>query len=350
MVKRANGPGVVSERTSRRRSELRVGIAGAGYIAQAHAAAYAATPGVRLVAVTDPVAPKASRLADRVGARTVPSVAELLDTGVDAISVCTPTPTHCAIVTEALAVGLHVLCEKPVALTMADADLIVAASETSVGKLMVGHVSRFEPDHRRAQQVVAAGRLGELHLSSQSITGTAPSWSEGAWLADVGQSGGPIVDLAIHSFDYLAWLHQSDPVRVTAMAADTAAGPASYALVTLRFANGAIGTVETSWAHPRAHGLRVATELAGSGGRLDWTYDGVTVGSMIAADGTTTTFEPLGDRGFRAEIAAFVDAIRRDTPSPVSATEGRAALRTALGALESVRLGRPVDLAVGSAR
>lgn len=329
-------------------SELRVGIAGAGYVAQAHAAAYAATPGVRVVAVADPVTDKASQLAARLGASSVPAVSDLIKVGVEAISVCTPTPSHCEIVMEALAAGLHVLCEKPIALTLDDADRMVTTSRTSSTKLMVGHVSRFEPDHRRAQQLVAAGRLGVLHMSSQSITGAAPTWSEGAWLADVSRSGGPIVDLAIHSFDYLAWLHQSVPVRVTAIAADTAVGPSTYALVTLRFASGAIGTVETSWAHPTGHGLQVITELAGSGGRLDWTYDGVIVGTMIDAKGTTTRFDPLGGRGFQAEIAAFVDAIRRDTDPPVTANDGRAALRTALAALESVRFGRPVDLTTAS--
>ena len=325
-------------------SELRVGIVGAGYIARAHASAYAATPGVRVVAVADPVAAKRDSLAGRLGARGVASLGEVLEEGVDAISVCTPTPTHRALATEALASGAHVLCEKPIALTLDDADAIIEAAAAAAGLLMIGHVSRFEPEHRRAQQLVAAGHLGELHLSSQSITAAAPTWSEGSWLFDVEQSGGPIVDLAIHSFDYLTWLHQSLPVRVTALAADSAVGPASYALVTLRFADGSVATVETSWAHPVAHGFHLVTEIAGSGGRLSWTYDDVCLGTMVASDGTTTRFDPLGDRGFRSEIAAFTAAIRDGDPPPVTAQEGRVALRTALAAHESVRTGRPVEI------
>lgn len=325
-------------------SELRVGIIGAGYIAQAHAAAYAATPGVRVVAVADPVFAKGDALATRLGGRGVTTLGEVLAAGVDAISVCTPTPTHCELVIEALAAGVHVLCEKPIALTIDDADRMIDASASADGMLMIGHVSRFEPEHARAQQLVAARRLGDLHLSSQSITGAAPTWSEGAWLADLGRSGGPIVDLAIHSFDYLAWLHQSEPVRVTALAADTDAGPESYALITLRFASGAVATVETSWAHPVAHGFHLVTEISGSAGRLSWTYDDVCPGTMVSSDGGTTRFDPLGNRGFRSEIASFVSAIGNGEPPPVTAEQGRAALRTALAARESVRRGRPVDI------
>ena len=132
---------------------------------------------------------------------------------------------------------------------------------------------------------------------------------------DVDQSGGPIVDLAIHSFDYLTWLHQSEPVRVTALAADSALGPATYALVTLRFADGSVATVETSWAHPVAHGFHLVTEIAGSGGRLSWTYDDVCLGGRWSRPtAPTTRFDPLGDRGFRSEIAVFTAAIETATP------------------------------------
>lgn len=325
-------------------SDLRVGIVGAGYIAGAHAGGYAALPGVEIVAIADPVEAKATALAARVGARPVTSLAELLPLDVDAVSVCTPTPTHSSLVLEALAAGCHVLCEKPIALTLAEADRIVAAADAASTQVMIGHVSRFEPDHRRAQELVAAGRLGQLHMSSQSITSSAPGWSERGWLTDPQLSGGPIVDLAVHSFDYLAWLHRSEPVRVSAFASDTAAGPSTYAVVTLRFADGAIGTVETSWAHPPAHGLQVVTEVAGSAGRLEWTYSGVSLGSLVTSDGAVTHLDPLGSRGFRAEIAAFVAAIRDNTAVPVPPAAGRAALRTALAALESVRLGCPIDL------
>jgi myo-inositol 2-dehydrogenase/D-chiro-inositol 1-dehydrogenase len=238
-----------------------------------------------------------------------------------------------------------VLCEKPGGATLADAERMVAAARTAPGILMVGHVSRFEPDHRRAQQVVAAGRLGTLRMLSQSIAGPLPTWSEGGWLGDVAQSGGPVVDLAIHSFDYLAWVNGSRPVRVHAVgSAPDPAGVAPYALVTVRYENGALGQVETSWAHPASHGFKVTTELIGSDGRLSWDYDGLVGGVLHTDDGATERFDPLGNRGFRAEIAALVDAIRTGRTAARERGEGLEALRTSLAALESLQTGRTVDL------
>lgn len=328
-------------------NDLRVGVAGAGFIARSHAAAYAATPGVKIVGIGDPVRSKAERLANDVGAAAMSSLDELLASRIDAVSICTPTPTHCEMVLAALDAGVSVLCEKPIAYRLADADRMIDAAATAKGILMIGHVSRFEPEHAGAAQIVAAGSVGELHLSSQTITAAAPGWSEGGWLHDHAQSGGPILDLAIHSFDYLAWIHGSDPVRVTALAADTEAGPSTYALVTLRMGNGSVATVEASWAHPVAHGFHLSTEIAGSAGRLGWTYDGVMLGSMITGDGTTTQFDPLGDRGFRSEIGAFVKAVREGSEPPVTAREARSALATAVAAIESVRIGRPVTIGEG---
>ncbi len=95
-----------------------------------------------------------------------------------------------------------------------------------------------------------------------------PAWSEGGWLADPALSGGPLLDLAVHSFDYLRWVIGSPAVRVHCVAADSRGGPATYAFTTVRYANGAIARVEWSWAHPASRGFSLAVELVGTAGRL----------------------------------------------------------------------------------
>lgn len=317
---------------------------GAGLIAGVHARAYAATPGTRIVAVADPVAAKAERLASTADATAVPDLAGLLDLDLDAVSICTPPPTHADLTVRSLQAGLDVLCEKPVARTLADARRMEAAAAAAPGLLMVGHVSRFEPDHRQARTVIGAGQLGQVRMMSHSMTTSMPGWSEGGWLADPASSGGPLLDLGVHSFDYLAWLAGSPAIRVHAVGRDTALGPATYALATVRYANGALGLVEASWAHPAHRGFRLAAELTGSDGRLSWDYDRIRGGTLHAAAGGTEYLEPLGERGFAAEIGAFVAAVRAGAPSPVPAGEGLAALRTALAAAESLRTGTVVDL------
>lgn len=323
---------------------LRVGVIGAGLIAGVHVDAYERTPGIRVVAVADPVTVKAERLAVRAGAEVVRDLDELIATGVDVLSVCTPPPTHAALVVPALDAGLHVLCEKPIARTLDDARRIVAAALGARGLLMIGQVSRFEPDHRKAKEVVDAGQIGRVQMISHSMTTSVPGWSEDGWLEDVEVSGGPLVDLGVHSFDYLSWVTDSVPARVHTVGADTPAGPATYALATVRFDSGAMGLVETSWAHPASHGFKLRTEITGTQGRLSWDYDSINGGSMYLADGPTSWFDPLGQRGFVAEIGAFIAAIRNGGSSPVPAEAGLGALRTALGALESLRTGDTINL------
>lgn len=176
------------------------------------------------------------------------------------------------------------------------------------------------------------------------MTSSMPGWSEVGWLADTALSGGPLVDLAVHSFDFLGWVSGATPVRVNAVAADTAAGPSTYALVTVRYDSGAIAVVETSWAHPVSHGFKLSTELVGTDGRLSWSYDDVAGGVVNLASGASVALEPLSDRGFRAEVRAFVAAVRAGGPSPVPAEQALVALRTALAAHESIRTQQTVDL------
>ena len=325
-------------------AELTVGLLGAGMIAGVHAHAYRGSPGVRLVAVADPAPGKAERLAVRHGARVASGLDELLSLGVDVVDVCTPPTAHADATVAALKAGRHVICEKPVTRTLEEARRVVAAAEAAPGLLMVGHVSRFEPDHRRAKELADSGEIGQVRLLTHSTTTSLPGWSEDGWLADPAISGGPLLDQAVHSFDFARWVIGSPAVRVHCMAADSSAGPATYALATVRYANGAIAHIECSWAHPVSRGFKLAVEVVGTTGRLSWSYDHLMGGVLHPREGDPEWFDVLGDRGFALELRAFFDAIRAGGPSPVPVREATESLRTALAALESARTGRTVDL------
>jgi len=323
---------------------LRVGMVGAGLIAGCHVRAYTEAEDVEVVAVADPRVATAEQLASTLGARACRDLDDVLELGPDVISVCTPPRTHADLTVRSIEAGRHVLCEKPVALTLADALRIQHAAETSDRVVMIGHVSRFEPDHRAAQELVAAGHVGEVAMMVHSMTTSLPGWSEGGWLARPEESGGPLLDLSAHSFDYLAWVIGSPAVRVHAVAADSPVGPATYGVATVRYANGAMGQVEASWAHPAARGFKAVVEITGSAGRISWSYDSINGGAIYLADGGVTWLDPLGERGYAREIAAFLRAVRNGGASPVPVADGVAATRTALAALHSVRTGEPVDL------
>lgn len=324
--------------------EVTVGLLGAGLIAGVHADAYRACPGVRLVAVADLLPAKAERLADRHAAHVVADVQGLLELGVDVIDICTPPRQHVDPALLALAAGRHVICEKPLARTMDGGRRVRAASERARGLLMVGHITRFEPDHRAARDLVESGAIGEVRQVVHSTASSLPGWSEGGWLADPAESGGPLLDQAVHSFDFARWIVGSPAVRVNCMAADTDGGPLTYALTTVRYDNGAIAHVESSWAHPAARGFKLSAEVVGTEGRLSWKNDHLMGGVLHRADGTTEWWDVLGVRGMTAELQAFFAAVRGGGPSPVPATDALESMRTALAAVESARTGRTIDL------
>jgi myo-inositol 2-dehydrogenase/D-chiro-inositol 1-dehydrogenase len=319
-------------------------VIGAGLIAGCHVRAYTQAPDVDVVAVADPRLAKAEQLADTVDARACTDLEQVLGLGVDVVSVCTPPRSHADLTVRALEAGTHVLCEKPVALTLAEAQRLERAADAAEQVVMIGHVSRFEPDHRAAQELVQAGHVGEVAMMVHSMTTSLPGWSEGGWLARPEESGGPLLDLSAHSFDYLAWVIGSPAVRVHAVAADSPAGPSTYGVATVRYANGALGQVEASWAHPTARGFKAVVEITGATGRVGWSYDSINGGAIYLADGSVSWLDPLGERGYAREVAAFVEAVRTGGPSPVPVADGVAATRTALAALHSVRTGEPVDL------
>lgn len=321
---------------------MRVGICGAGFVAQAHAHSYAAQPDVQIAVVVDPRIEHAERLATRYGAAVSANFDALLVPGIDAISICTPTPTHSDLSIAAMRAGKHVLCEKPIARTVPEAEAMLLVAEETGVIFTVGHVARFEDDHRRAQEIVARGDLGRLRMASQSITGPFPDWSAHGWFADAAQSGGPVLDLAIHSFDYLLWLFQDRVVRVSAVGVREKIAVHGYALVTVRFENGGIGLVEVSWLHPKGQGLLVRNELFGTQGRLCWDYDGIAVMQVVKDDGRQN--QTMVPGGWNVQTAGFLRSISEGSAPLVSGREALDALRVALAALESLETGRAVSL------
>ena len=184
--------------------------------------------------------------------------------------------------------------------------------------VMIGHVSRFEPDHRAAKELVEAGQIGDVVMAAHSMTTSLPGWSEGGWLARPEESGGPLLDLAVAQLR-LPGLGDRQPRRAgPRRRRRQPRRPSTYGLATVRYANGAMGQVEASWAHP------VAPRLQDGGrdrrhrtGRISWDYDSINGGAIYLADGGVTWLDPLGERGYASEIAAFADAVRAGGPSPV---------------------------------
>ncbi len=322
----------------------KAGIIGAGYIGEFHARGYSSLPDVKLEIVVDHNIVNAQRLAQTYHAGVGTDLEALIASDVDLVSICTPTPTHMHIANSLMRAGKHVLCEKPIARTLEQAQSMLETADRSGVKFMVAHVSRYEVDHLKAKEILERGEIGDLRMAFHSITSAYPGWSAQDWFGDEEMSGGPIVDLAIHSVDYMLWLFKSPVRRVYALGSQKETARNDYVLANLQFANGGLGLVETSWAHPPSSPLSCRVELCGTSGRIAWDYDQIDGMQTFIEGQGRRSYILEGENSFAAEIAAFIQCIENDLPSPVPGSEARDALQVCLAALESLESGRCVEV------
>jgi predicted dehydrogenase len=311
-----------------------------------------AVPRARLAGIADVNVDAARRLAAEVGDPPVfASLEEMLASGsVGAILVATSSSGHAAAITAAAAAGRDVLCEKPVALSLADTASAIAAADAAGIRLQVGFMRRWDPDYRRAHERLASGALGRpILFKSLQFDAEPPP----AAFADPAVSGGIMVDMGIHEFDLARWLMADEVVEVHAFGSSAAApelatvGDVDSAVVNLRFAGGTTGTVEL--ARTTTYGEDVRTEVLATGGSV-WvghlpishgSWSGGAAGSSVAAD-AADPLVPRFEAAYAAQTRAFVDAILADRPVEVTGADGAAAYAIALAADRSMREGRPV--------
>jgi predicted dehydrogenase len=322
---------------------LRVGIVGAGFIAKEHAKGYSKFPSDRakLVAVADVNLDRAKELAESYHAKAVASIDELLDLDVDVISVCVPTPFHSSISIKAMKKGKHVLCEKPMARTVKEAEEMISVSKEMNVKLMIGQVSRYEADHLAARDVLLRGEIGKLYMATETITSAFPSWDTG-WFSNYDMSGGPLLDLGIHSIDFLMWMFNEPVKRVYALGSRYQGDMPTYTLMTMRFTGGGIGMVEASWGHPPSHPFQYFAEFVGEEGRMKWGYDDLASMKVTKGDNSPEQMIMLGTNSFTREIEAFINCVEKDTLSPISSESALATLKVALAGIESLKTGKAI--------
>ena len=323
-------------------SPVRVGLIGAGRIGTHHATTLARGLHLAdLVAVADPLEASARRLGERLDVDWLTDPQALIDDPrIEAVAITCASTAHADLVVAAARAGKAVFVEKPMALTLADADRAIAAAEAAGIPLQVGFNRRFARDFASAHDAVVAGRIGTPQLL-RSLTrdpgladpGAVPPWTI-------------FTQTLIHDFDTLNWFNAGARATEVSVMADAlvapdfkAAGLLDTAVVTVRYDNGAIGVAEASFS--AAYGYDVRGEFFGSAGMVQagspahlatslWTLDGV---SAPTARRDTDLFADA----YAAELAAFCTAVRAGSPPPVGGHDARAALRIALACIEAVR-------------
>ncbi len=330
---------------------VNVGLIGAGRIGRVHAENLAyRIPAANLVAVADIFLEAAEKCAADF---QIPSVVQdpqaiFDDEAIDAVVICSSTDTHAQFISDAAAAGKHIFCEKPIALDLAEIDRALEAVDQSGMKLQIGFNRRFDPNFKQAHDLVAAGKIGTPHVVR--ITSRDP---EPPPVEYVKVSGGIFLDMTIHDFDMARYLIGSEVEEIYAtggVMVDPAIGEAGdidTAVITLRYANGAIGTIDNS--RQAVYGYDQRVEVFGSKGGVVVANDTTNTAVYSNADGVYSAlplyfFLERYMASYEAEMKVFIEAIRQDTLPPVTGVDGRIPVVIGLAAWKSYRENRPVKL------
>jgi predicted dehydrogenase len=322
---------------------MRLGLVGTGTMGEVHAAAWRAI-GAQLAGCTSSNPTQAEAFGWRHQVRTFPNYDELVN-NVDIVDICTPTATHKPLVLAAAKAGKHVICEKPIALSVEDGQAMIDACRGV--RFFIGMVLRFFPHYRSAKQLVAAGRIGKPGVLRLKRVSYVPQNPE-AWYFNDALSGGMVVDLMIHDFDYVRWL-AGEVERAFALKTQVDSGSAQYVQAVLRLKNGAIALVEGGWAYP-AGVFRTGFDISGTDGLIEWSSDQPS--PLITffppkLEETASVGLPscgLADDPFAAELRHAYQCIQSGAPFDVTAEDALEALRISLAVKKSVETGKPVRL------
>jgi predicted dehydrogenase len=297
---------------------LKVGVIGLGFFGARHARIHAAHPSAELVAVCDRDPEAVERLSSLTGAQGFDDFRDLLAMpGLDAVSICLPDRMHEEAAIAAAAAGKAILLEKPLAHSREAAGRIVAAVEKSNVRLMVGHILRFDPRYVQAFHAAAPERLGtpiHLHARRHAVRSTARR---------LGDNSSILFYMGVHDVDAMQWIGRSKITRVYAQKREVLGNgneDALYAVV--NFENGAIGSIDYSWAWPDGlmNGFRSSFEIVGtkSATYVDCSDQGFHVVEKSATTGGDTHLWPeingriVGD--LADEIGHFIQATLLDRP------------------------------------
>lgn len=330
---------------------MRVGIVGTGFMGRVHADAWENTP-AEIGGFVGKTAASAAPLAQQHESQVYPTFGKML-AEVDVVDICTPTHLHHDMVLHAAAAGKHIICEKPLARTVEQAQAMIAACEAAGVKLLVAHVVRFFPEYALARQTVHRGEIGEPAIIRLKRATFQPKKSQDNWFLDWEKSGGMMLDLMIHDFDYARWVGgEVTQVYAQKISSNFKDSAVDHGLAILTHKNGALSHVEGSWAYPQPL-FRTQLEIAGSNGWLRYDSDETAALSLHLHRQTQANTpdvplpsSPLLEDPYTTQIKSFYHHLVEGRETAVSARDGLAALQIALAALESCQTGQPVTLEV----
>ncbi|MCA9967647.1 MAG: Gfo/Idh/MocA family oxidoreductase [Anaerolineales bacterium] len=318
--------------------------------AHMHAASYARClqqmAGVELVGIYDDNGARGQKMAATFGVPFFAEAQVLLDEGLDGVIICSENVKHRPMVELAAGQVAGILCEKPIATTLADAEAMIAACRAGGTELQIAYPVRFSPPVQQLKRLLDSGKLGKLYSAKCTNHGSMP----GGWFVEAPLSGGgAVIDHTVHVMDLLWWFWRSEVVEVYAEVGDSLLHPGlgidDAGMLSFRLANGVYGTLDTSWSRPPSYTTwgDVKIEVVGEKGvaSVDAFSQGVAVSANSAGKTRAQGWGSDADWGL---VNEFVGMIRDKRPSSVPGEDGIKSLAVALAAYESARTGRPIQI------
>ena len=331
--------------------DIKIGLIGAGRIGKLHAENLAShIPNAKLVALADPELKLAKTVADNFN---IPyhfdDYHHIIDhPEIDAVIICSPTNTHTQIIQEAANAGKHIFCEKPIDFDLDRTLKSLEIIKKNGIKFQVGFNRRFDPNFQSVENKILQGDIGDLHILRITSRDPAPPP-----ISYIEVSGGIFLDMMIHDFDMARYLVKSEVVEVYAaggIMVDNAIGEAGdidTATVILKFANGALGTIDNS--RQAVYGYDQRIEAFGSKGMIR--AENVATDTCIVSNDKGSHQPPLPhfflDRyksSYLTEMIKFLLCIENDSMPEVIGNDGLKAMEIALAAKESYLMNRPIKI------
>lgn len=331
---------------------MKVGIIGAGRIGKVHAKNISMfVPEIEIEMVADPfMNEETEKYLKNLGVKEVTKEAEdiLKNAEIEAVLICSSTDTHSKYIIESAKAGKHIFCEKPIDYDLNKVHEAIQSAKDAGVKLQIGFCRRFDHNHRGVYDVVQSGKIGNVQMIKISSRDPEPPAIE-----YVKVSGGIFYDMMIHDFDMARFLAGSEVTEVYAAGSvliDQAigeAGDVDTAMVTLKFENGIIATIDNS--RKAVYGYDQRVEVFGSEGCVKNEND--VPNTVVVSDENRTSYENtykiMWDRytgAFVSEIQAFTDAVLNDKEIPVTGEDGLYPVLMAAAATKSLKEGRPVKI------
>ena len=342
---------------------IKIGILGCGKIAQVrHIPEYAANPDCQLVGFYNPTKSRAEDMAAKYGGMAYDTAEELLaNPEIDAVSVCAANYAHAALSIQALKAGKHVLCEKPMATTLADCEAMVECAKKNGKFLMIGHNQRLAKAHMEAKRLIDAGMIGDIITFRTSFGHGGPeTWAikpgKDTWFFDKSKAAmGVMADLGVHKTDLIQYLTGQRVVRTTARLVTLdkrgedgeLIGVDDNAVCIYEMSGGAFGTMTASWTYYGAEDN--STVLYGTKGIMR-IYDDPAHSIVVKlADGQEQVYDveqiQTNDNQTKSGVIdLWVDCLKNNRAPEISGESALCAMRAVFASIASSQTGKAVEI------